>query len=125
MAKGKTEAFWLFRGKQQAKYKRKLDALKSEIPIPNSDLRLRVVDECIRLGSLISAMGSPGADLERRVGTALGAYVSCVTMLGAACLQRKARISLCASLVFSRLLFNVIQILEKSADPPCWASQRL
>ena len=52
-------------------------------------------------------MVSPGADLERRVGTALGAYVSCVTMLGAACLQRKARILLCASLVFLRLLFNV------------------
>ena len=107
LSKGKTEGFLQFRGKRQADFKRRLAAQQHAIPVPGLSAPLRIVEEYIHLGSTLSSCMLPACDLERRISAASAAYRNCVHLLGAACMHMRSRLQLAASLVLSRLFFNI------------------
>ena len=108
---GKSEAFLVFRGKNAAKFTRKVFVEQhSSLPLPavaNAD-RLRIVQSYKHLGSVITPDGKPNLDVPNRTSSALTSYAPiAVSVFGSSCIAREVKINLCKSLILSRLLFNV------------------
>ena len=108
---GKTEGFVTFRGKGSALTKQKLyGECKAQIALPPGcdATSLRIVHEYVHLGSILQADCNQTADVKRRLSKACAAYAPLASKVyGSWKYSVRLRLSLAASLVFSRLLYNV------------------
>jgi len=97
-----------YRGKNASK---KLEARRLDgdlkVPIPNTDIRINVVDEYKHLGIWLSLDGSQAKEALHRVALSMAAYTPLANRIfGSKNVAWSLRCLFAESLVFSRLLFN-------------------
>ena len=108
---GKTDAFLSLRGKKSTELKSELwssDAPGIAIDPKCGAERLRLVRDYKHLGSTLTDDANNNLEAIRRSRSGLSAYVPiAMKVFGARCISLRLRLDLAATLVFSRLLYNV------------------